>query len=915
MRAPGFQWFVAWRYLMARPRRLSGTILVFAAVFAVVVVAAAFALGLQPLTDNFIASGLPLPMWAPIGFGAGMGLAVVLPYALAIKMGWLPQRGPTRADLERAAGGLAARKRAARRKIIAGALWLAGGSAVTAITYQMAVEAGVGGFIVAYGAIVVGAIDIVWGLTEYFETGDSHARFVRAPAWGRHGGAALFAAGVAGLVGAAAGGGSEVLVPGVVCLALAPMVVILSGATLSPRAISPVIPALVALSGLVSVAAVALASNAAGEGELFDNLPGLIDQAPVYLSPVMLIPLGGAVAALVAALARRSWRSRAIPVAALCAALVPAAIAFVFWWRMTGYGLGELDQSGAGIDYHYPMWLTLPGGIGVALLALSLHLLVLRYFFTFFTTVSIGGVMIGSMALVITLSVMSGFETDLRQKILGSNAHVLISREDETPFTEYRQVMQKVERTPGVVALTPYLASEVVIAGASNYFNVVIKGIDPRKIAKVTKLGEDLEDADALDRMYPLHGDAGVAGPPVDAGAAPEPGPGDAQPVGGPDASDPAPPDLDVGDVPPTDWSGGETETPEPEVVDPAPRDLEVGDVDPTDWSGGLTESLESPPAPAVSDAGPPSGGEPLIEGTDGEVEVETDDQGREQGVRVQGDWSEPLEREIPPEVAILPGVLVGRELVKQINLYVGQEVKVISPLGQNTLAGQTPYIKPYRVAGVFFTGMYEYDLKLIYVELSTLQDFLDLPDVVTGIEIRVDDPTDTETVVARLRGELGPGYRIQDWKELNRSLFSALKLEKIAMFLVLAIIILVASFSIVGNLIMVVVEKAREIAVLKTLGASDSGVTRIFIVQGFFIGMVGTLIGVYLGLGACLFADIYGIGIPPDVYYIDRLPVHVDLLSVAQVAAAGLVISVAATIYPAQIASRLRPVEGLRYE
>ena len=262
-----------------------------------------------------------------------------------------------------------------------------------------------------------------------------------------------------------------------------------------------------------------------------------------------------------------------------------------------------------------------------------------------------------------------------------------------------------------------------------------------------------------------------------------------------------------------------------------------------------------------------------------------------------------------------MPGVLVGKELVKQINLYVGQEVKVISPLGQNSLAGQTPYIKPYRVAGVFFTGMYEYDLKLIYVELGTLQDFLDLPDVVTGIEIRVDDPEDTESVVAQLRGQLGKEYRIQDWKELNRSLFSALKLEKIAMFLVLAIIILVASFSIVGNLIMVVVEKAREIAVLKTLGASDSGVTRIFVVQGFFIGLVGTAIGVYLGLNACLFADTYGIGIPPDVYYIDRLPIHVDALSILQVAAAGLIISVAATIYPAQIASRLRPVQGLRYE
>ena len=908
MRAPGFQWFVAWRYLMARPRRLSGTILVFAAVFAAVVVASAFALGIQPLTDNFIASGLPLPIWAPTTFGAGMALAVVFPYALAIKMGWLPQRGPTRADLERAAGGLAGRKRAARRKVIVGAVWMAVGAAVTAISYQMARADGASGvYLVAYGPILFGVVQIVWGVAEYFDTGDVHTRFVRAPAWGRHGGAAVFLCGIAGVAGAAAGGGADVLIPGVACLALAPLIVILSGATLSPRAISIVIPVLVALGGLIAVAAVALASNALGEGELFANLPGLIDTAPVYLSPVMLVPLGGAVAALIAAVARRSWRSRAIPVAALCAALLPAAIAFVFWWRMTGYGLGELEMTGSGIDYHYPMWLTLPGGIGVALLALSLHLLALRYFFTFFTTVSIGGVMIGSMALVITLSVMSGFETDLRQKILGSNAHVLVSREDENPFTEYRGVMQKVERTRGVVALTPYLSSEVVIAGASNYFNVVIKGIDPRKIARVTNLGDDLEDADSLDRMYPLHGDAGVAGPPPDAGPSDEPG--DTQAVGGPDASDPAPDDLDVGDVPPTDWSGGATESPaepEPEVVDPAPKDLEVGEAEPTDWSGGATESPD-----LQADAGARS--EPLIEEPDDEA-LRHEPSGQDE-VRVGGDWSEPLEREIPPEVAILPGVLVGRELVKQINLYVGQEVKVISPLGQNTLAGQTPYIKPYRVAGVFFTGMYEYDLKLIYVELSTLQDFLDLPDVVTGIEIRVDDPEDTETVVGQLRAALGPGYRIQDWKELNRSLFSALKLEKIAMFLVLAIIILVASFSIVGNLIMVVVEKAREIAVLKTLGASDSGVTRIFIVQGFFIGLVGTAIGVYLGLCACLFADTYGIGIPPDVYYIDRLPVHVDMWSVLQVGAAGLLISVAATIYPAQIASRLRPVEGLRYE
>jgi lipoprotein-releasing system permease protein len=155
----------------------------------------------------------------------------------------------------------------------------------------------------------------------------------------------------------------------------------------------------------------------------------------------------------------------------------------------------------------------------------------------------------------------------------------------------------------------------------------------------------------------------------------------------------------------------------------------------------------------------------------------------------------------------------------------------------------------------------------------------------------------------------------VQDWKELNRNLFSALKLEKIAMFLVLAIIILVASFSILGNLIMIVVEKQKEIALLKTLGASDFGVMRVFIMQGFFIGCVGTLVGVLEGLLICYGCKSLGFPINPDVYYIKTLPIHVEPLSVAAIAAAGLVISAVATVYPAFMSARLRPAEGLRHD
>jgi lipoprotein-releasing system permease protein len=209
---------------------------------------------------------------------------------------------------------------------------------------------------------------------------------------------------------------------------------------------------------------------------------------------------------------------------------------------------------------------------------------------------------------------------------------------------------------------------------------------------------------------------------------------------------------------------------------------------------------------------------------------------------------------------------------------------------------------------------MYEYDLKYVYVTLDSLQEFLDRGDAIDGIEVRVSDPYDTDALVARFQAEFGPHYRVQDWKELNRSLFSALKLEKIAMFLVLGIVILVASFAILGILIMVVVEKAREIALLKTLGASDMGVMQLFAIQGLMIGLIGTALGVVTGLLLCWLLKEFGFPLNADVYYIDRLPVHVDPISVAAAASAGILISIAATLYPSAVAARVRPAAGMRH-
>jgi lipoprotein-releasing system permease protein len=458
---------------------------------------------------------------------------------------------------------------------------------------------------------------------------------------------------------------------------------------------------------------------------------------------------------------------------------------------------------------------------GVAALALGIMVIVFGVFRSLqsiFTTISSFGVFLGTAALVIVLSVMNGFEADLRKKILGSNAHVLVARE-RGEFTEWREVETKIAgvcvRANCVVATTPYVTSEVVVAADTNYGTAVIKGIDPATVGHVTDLQKNVAQG-SIQALYPVSPDAGLPAP--DAGG-------------------------------PTDFSGGD---------------------EPIDFS-------------VAPDAGP---------------------------VRVPG-FAQPIRPD--PRVLGLDGILVGRELSRNLHLYVGQEVQIVSPIGRDTPTGQVPRVRPFRVAGTFFSGMYEYDQKYVYVTLPALQSFLSLGDEVNGIEVKVSDMDDTGSIVAALQAQLGPDYLVQDWKEINRSLFASLKLEKVVMFIILTIIILVASLSIVLNLIMVVVEKQREIAILKSVGASDFAVLKIFVYEGLFIGILGTLFGIVVGLGACVALDVLGFPISSEVYYIDRLPVAMDFAVIAMVAVAGVAISVAATLYPAWIGARLRPVDGLR--
>jgi lipoprotein-releasing system permease protein len=566
-----------------------------------------------------------------------------------------------------------------------------------------------------------------------------------------------------------------------------------------------------------------------------------------------------------------------------------------------------------------PMWLLYMQGVagaagGIGFLALFFG--VLRYLFTFFTTVPIGGVWVGTWALVIVLSVMSGFESDLRVKILGSNAHMQVTK-PAGGFTEWEKVKTAIDAVPGVVASMPFATTETVIAANSNYATAVVKGVDPTILARVTRLGADLEDPDALRRMAPLVHDE----LPTEIAPAPTGGPGT-------DVVDPAPGDMPVGGDP-IDFSDEAAST-----GTGAPRDWPSGERPAT----GSGADIEPPPSfggdaraaldPAPDDFDQPVDPEPLAAGDEpgagDAADADTDERGADDGetrvIRLGPDGATAnSELGMSRRTASLPGILVGRELAKQIHLYTGQEVRLVSPLSDPANPDATgtpiPYNRDYRVAGVFFTGMYEYDLKSVYVPLESLQDFLDLGDSIDGLEIRISDPEATEQVATLLSAALGPDYLVTDWKELNRSLFSALKLEKIAMFLVLAIIILVASFSIVGNLIMIVIEKSKEIALLKTLGASDSGIMMLFVTQGFFIGLIGTSLGVAVGLLGCWLLQTFGFPLNPDVYYIDQLPVHVDPTAVALIGTAGVLISVAATVYPALVAARLRPATGLRHD
>ncbi|WP_419788054.1 lipoprotein-releasing ABC transporter permease subunit [Pseudodesulfovibrio sp.] len=264
------------------------------------------------------------------------------------------------------------------------------------------------------------------------------------------------------------------------------------------------------------------------------------------------------------------------------------------------------------------------------------------------------------------------------------------------------------------------------------------------------------------------------------------------------------------------------------------------------------------------------------------------------------------------------PGIIIGSELAKRLGLTEGSEVNLLSPSGRSGSAGFTPKVKRFVVAGVFRTGMFEYDSSLGYVTIPAARGLLGFKgDVVSGLEISVDDVYNVNHISKLLREKIGSfTVYVRNWQEMNANLFAALQLEKSAMFIILAMIVLVGSFSIVTTLVMLVIQKTKDIAVLMSIGADGASVRRIFMMQGTFIGLAGTLIGYLIGVPVSLLLKKYQfIKLPSNVYPVDYLPVRLETLDLVLIGAAAFALCFLATIYPARRAAALSPSDALRYE
>jgi lipoprotein-releasing system permease protein len=499
------------------------------------------------------------------------------------------------------------------------------------------------------------------------------------------------------------------------------------------------------------------------------------------------------------------------------------------------------------------------------------------------TALAIGGVMLGVAALAIGCSVTSGFKEQFREKVLGVNAHVLVLKYS-IDFREYRDVMKKVEDVPHVLGVAPFVINPMMVThGEHTATGVLLKGVDPEGMARVLDL--------------PKHVVEGSLGGLRRSGAQP------------PSRSyDPLQNDLETHTLRTKDQDEGDAGS-DP-VLRAVRRSIEEAVHDAGVSPYAARQDLPSSPQLAPPSPPPPQEARDVTPEGGYKSQLPQDD--------VLPDAIDPDPCRSPEQVARMPGVVVGRTLAKQLDAKLGDCVQVTSPQIGYSLGGgvRSPIAKQFRVIAVFEAGFDQYDSKLVYADLYEAQAFYEYGDSVTGIEMKLDDIDRADAVAAIIGKRLNNGiYNTMTWYQLNRGLFTALEIQRIGMSSALALIILVAACTVIATMTMVVLEKKKEIALLKALGATNGAIVRIFLYQGGAIGLVGTLLGLLLGFLSCRFLLVYAFPLDPKVYFISHLPVSMNAVVFIVPAVVAVSLCLLATIFPAVFAARLRPADGLRAE
>jgi len=262
------------------------------------------------------------------------------------------------------------------------------------------------------------------------------------------------------------------------------------------------------------------------------------------------------------------------------------------------------------------------------------------------------------------------------------------------------------------------------------------------------------------------------------------------------------------------------------------------------------------------------------------------------------------------------PGIVIGEDLARKFDAAIGDTIMMVNPIGEESAMGMVPKMRKFILVGIFDAGMYDYNTTFVYISIPEAQRFFNMPDRISGIQVRVDDIYHAAAIAESIQSSIGFPYYTRNWIEMNKNFFSALKLEKIGMSLILVVIIIVASFNIIGTLTMIVMEKSREIAILKSMGSPEQSVMKIFMFSGLIIGIVGTVLGSVIGYSAvAVIAQSGIITLPKDVYQVSHLPLSITGYDILFISLMALGISFLATIYPAWQAARQDPVEVLRYE